>query len=123
MNIGNKIGNNNGNKIGNNNGDRNRINNAGGWQPDEDRKKDAQKKISDKRGPNGATTLPAKTPNRGDDMRANLAKSTGTKDISKVQNPRDAVAKSKAPTGAAKVGTANRKAAVNRTGAPPREKV
>lgn len=106
-----------GNKVGINNGDRNRVGNAGGWQPDEARKKDAQKKISNKRGPNGATTLPAKMPNRGDDMRANLAKSTGTKDISKVQKPREAVAKS--PAGAAKVGTANRKAAVNRTGAPP----
>ncbi|MEY8118904.1 DUF3300 domain-containing protein [Falsihalocynthiibacter sp. BN13B15] len=119
VNIGNKIGNNNGNNLGKNNGDRSRAGNFGGWQPDERRKKDAQKKITNKRGPNGATTLPAKTPNRGDDMRANLAKSTGTKDISRVQKPRDAVAKSKRPAGAAKVGTANKKAAVNRTGAPP----
>lgn len=59
----------------------------GGWRPEKDRQDKARDNIADRRGPNGATTLPVnRGPSRGDDMRANLSNKAGTKDISRPGN-------------------------------------
>lgn len=82
------------------------------WKPDDKRRDDAKKKISNRRDPGGNTKLPvAKSDSRGDAMRANLAAKSGAADISrpgggnlpKVERPstrpenvkRDAIAKTK----------------------------
>ncbi|SFT83505.1 DUF3300 domain-containing protein [Sedimentitalea nanhaiensis] len=55
-----------------------------GWKPDDKRRQDAKDKIANKRGPDGATTLPVnKGDTRGDAMRANLSKKSGAADISR----------------------------------------
>lgn len=108
-----------GNKIGNNNG----------WKPDDRRKDKARKDIARKRGPEGKNKMPVKRPDRGDEMRASLAKKSGAADISRSKAPRAAVEKSR-PAGS-KVGNrpsankpaGNHKAAVARTGAAPKAKV
>lgn len=57
------------------------------WKPDDKRRQDAKDKISNRKGPNGATTLPVKKGDgRGDAMRANLANKTGAADISRPGN-------------------------------------
>lgn len=68
------------------------------WRPDDKRKRDAQKKIGDKRGPEGNTRLPVNKGNsRGDDMRANLARQSGAADISRPAN-RDQIANVQRPS-------------------------
>ena len=70
--------------------DRNVIVNTGdvnvGWQPDAGREASARRTIQDRRAPGGATTLPARSPNRGDQLRRDLSNRTGTTDISRPQN-------------------------------------
>lgn len=54
------------------------------WKPDDRRRQDAKDKISKRRGPDGATTLPLnKGDGRGDAMRDNLARRSGASDISR----------------------------------------
>ncbi|MBK0329424.1 DUF3300 domain-containing protein [Rhodobacteraceae bacterium F11138] len=54
------------------------------WRPDDKRKDDARKKISDKRGEGGKTKLPVnKGDSRGDAMRQKLANQSGAADISR----------------------------------------
>lgn len=53
-----------------------------GWEPDDDRAQEARDKIAEKRGKEGATTLPIdRGPNRGDDLRKELSEKAGVKDI------------------------------------------
>lgn len=75
-----------------------------GWKPDDDRRDKARDDIGKRRG-DGATTMPVKKPDRGDEMRQRLSKETGAADISRpgasrdVQRPdarRDAVDRTKA---------------------------
>lgn len=109
-----------GNNIGNNNGDKIKDKRNDGWEPDPKRQKEAQKSISDKRGPDGERKVPDKKQNRGDSLRSDLSKKTGTKDISKAKNPRDSVERAgnidRGTNGAAK-----KNAAVNRTGNAPKK--
>ena len=86
-------------------GDRNNI----GWKPDEGRQKEARDTIARKRGSDGVTTMPVTKPDRGDKMRADLAKKSGAADISKSKNPRAGVERPSSPS------PAQRKAAVERT--------
>lgn len=90
-----------------------------GWEPDDKRKRDAQDKISNRKGADGATQLPVKRQDRGDEMRANLSKKTGAADISRDKVARDATQRER-PT--AKKPGGDHKAAVNRTAAPSRPK-
>lgn len=54
------------------------------WKPDESRKIEAQRNISNRRGADGAKQLPVKKgDNRGDKMRADLARKSGAADISR----------------------------------------
>ncbi len=56
----------------------------GGWMPDERRQAQAQNKIADRRGPDGATRLPTtRKPSRGDELRNSLTQQTGATDISR----------------------------------------
>ncbi|WP_164657784.1 DUF3300 domain-containing protein [Tropicibacter sp. Alg240-R139] len=59
-------------------GDRDNI----GWKPSDDRRDKARDEIGKRRG-DGATTLPVKRPDRGDEMRQRLSKETGAADISR----------------------------------------
>ncbi|WP_299424652.1 DUF3300 domain-containing protein [uncultured Shimia sp.] len=86
-------------------GDRNNI----GWKPDEGRQKEARDTIARKRGNDGVTTMPVTKPDRGDKMRADLAKKSGAADISQSKNPRAGVERPSSPS------PAQRKAAVERT--------
>ncbi|MBO9450343.1 DUF3300 domain-containing protein [Tropicibacter sp. R16_0] len=81
-------------------GDRDNI----GWDPGDERRDKARDEIGKRRG-DGATTMPVKKPDRGDEMRQRLSKETGAADISRpgadrdVQRPdarRDAVDRTKA---------------------------
>lgn len=88
------------------------------WRPDDKRKRDAQKKISDKRGPEGGTKLPVNKGNsRGDDMRASLSQKSGAADISRPAN-RDQIANvqrpSKRPDNVKRDAVAKTKPSVNR---------
>ncbi|MBV1926163.1 MAG: DUF3300 domain-containing protein [Rhodobacteraceae bacterium] len=74
------------------------IGNDIGWNPDKERKQKAQKDISDRRGPDGATKMAIDRPDRGDEMRANLSRQSGAPDISRDSSPRAAVEKSR-PSG------------------------
>lgn len=70
--------------------DRNVIINNGdinvGWRPDPRREAQARRSIENRRAPGGASTLPARAPNRGDQLRRDLSNRTGTTDISRRQN-------------------------------------
>lgn len=85
------------------------VGNDIGWRPDNGRKQKARDDISRRRGPDGATTMPINRPDRGDEMRANLSRQSGARDISRDSSPRNAVERSR-PSG-------DRNGAVARTGA------
>ena len=56
----------------------------GGWKPEPKRQQDARNKISNKRGPDGATKMKTqKRDVRGDDMRQQLSNKSGARDISR----------------------------------------
>lgn len=63
-----------------------------GWRPDERRQDDARDRIADHRGEDGATRLPVKGPDRGDQMRENLTRQTGAADIARDRVAADQVA-------------------------------
>lgn len=64
----------------------------GGWQPEPRRQQEARNKISNKRGPDGATKLPVrKTDARGDQLRNQLSSKTGVADISRDKAARASV--------------------------------
>ena len=65
------------------------IGNNVGWRPDDRRKREAQRTLDRRTRPGGPSTLPARTPSRGDDLRRDLSNRTGTPDISRPGN-RDA---------------------------------
>ncbi|SLN34953.1 hypothetical protein TRL7639_01622 [Falsiruegeria litorea R37] len=65
-------------------GDRDNI----GWKPDDERRDKARDDIGKRRG-DGATTMPVKKPDRGDEMRQRLSKETGAADISRPGADRD----------------------------------
>lgn len=97
-------------------GDRDNI----GWDPGDERRDKARDEIGKRRG-DGATTMPVKKPDRGDEMRQRLSKETGAADISRpgadrdVQRPdarRDAVDRTKAKAPAASKQKAKAKAKV-----------
>ncbi|MDK3072501.1 DUF3300 domain-containing protein [Sedimentitalea sp. JM2-8] len=68
------------------------------WRPDDKRKRDAQHKIADRRGPEGKTKLPIdKGDSRGDALRANLSDRAGVADISRPGN-RDQIANVQRPS-------------------------
>jgi hypothetical protein len=54
---------------------------GGGWEPDPDRAQEAREKIADRQRPDGGTKLPVEKPDRGDQLRANLSRETGARDI------------------------------------------
>ena len=56
----------------------------GGWKPNDNRKKEARDKISNKKGDGGKTKLPVnKSDSRSDALRSKLAKTSGAPDISR----------------------------------------
>lgn len=56
----------------------------GGWKPDDDRKKNASQKITNRRDASGNTRLPIdKSKSRGDDLRGQLSNKSGAADISR----------------------------------------
>jgi hypothetical protein len=65
-------------------GDRNRLD--GGWTPDPARQQEARGKLADRKGAGTPTTLPARVPDQGDDLRRKLSERTGTEDISRPGN-------------------------------------
>ncbi|GAB5436376.1 DUF3300 domain-containing protein [Falsiruegeria mediterranea] len=65
-------------------GDRDNI----GWDPGDERRDKARDEIGKRRG-DGATTMPVKKPDRGDEMRQRLSKETGAADISRPGADRD----------------------------------
>lgn len=90
-----------------------------GWKPEDKRRDDARDKIARKKGPDGATTLPVKRPDRGDEMRQSLSKKTGAADISRDKGARDAAVKARPEVNRpAKAPGGGHKAAVDRTAAP-----
>ncbi len=88
-----------------------------GWKPDEKRRDDARDKIADHRDPERAGTLPVNKPDRGDEMRDRLSKSTGASDISRPDVSRSEIDRTKAKANAQKSRSSPeaRKAAVDRT--------
>lgn len=94
------------------------IGNNVGWKADSRRQQQARNDISRHRGPNGATTMPINRPNRGNEMRANLSRQSGARDISRDRSPRASVAGSgQAGNRASGLSAGNRNGAVARSGA------
>lgn len=87
-----------------------------GWKPGDDRRDKARDDIARKRGPDGATNLPTRKPDRGDEMRQRLSRETGAADIARPGADRSNIKRPE--TGAA----ARHKPAVDRTKAPSRPK-
>ena len=57
---------------------------GGSWKPEPKRQQEARNKISNKRGPDGATRMPVNRPDsRGDQMRQQLSAQSGARDISR----------------------------------------
>ena len=57
---------------------------GGSWKPEPKRQQEARNKISNKRGPDGATRMPVNRPDsRGDQMRQQLSTQSGARDISR----------------------------------------
>jgi len=57
-----------------------------GWRPEDRRQADARRKLENRRGPDGVTTLPGRVPNRGDDLRRQLRDRSGAADITRPEN-------------------------------------
>ncbi len=89
----------------------------GGWEPKPEQRKEAQNKIANKKGENGATTMPIKRPpNKSDELRKNLAKETGARDISGDGVAAGAALGAGAAVGANQLSKASKKDALKKKG-------
>lgn len=89
----------------------------GGWKPEPRRQQEARDKIADRRGPDGATRLPANRPDaRGDDLRNQLTAKTGAADITRDKSKIPSIDRPTTRPGGSK------KDAIARTGQKPGNK-
>ena len=93
---------------------------GGSWKPEPKRQQEARSKISDKRGPDGATRMNTqKRDARGDDMRQQLSSKSGARDISRDRGNQSGANRPTTRQGGDAISRTHQKPATRQSGAKP----